>query len=113
MHITSMPITEATEKASLFIIKRKGTILANTDNAIYGASNLYEKHSKKYGESPIGILAARAVFVIFSPFITYTSTTLETAIKKAAINWVSGDISFICISACIKTARKLDICLLQ
>jgi hypothetical protein len=34
-----------------------------TDNAINSASNLYEKHSRKYGESPIGKVKKQAVLV--------------------------------------------------
>ena len=42
--------------AELFLNKR-GKMAANMDNAIYGESNLYEIHSKKYGFNPNGMTA--------------------------------------------------------
>ena len=56
-------------------INNNGNTLETTDKAIYGESNLKERHSRKYGDIVIGITATIPQNVILLSF--FTSVLIE------------------------------------
>ena len=95
VHINIVPIIQIIiYKYLLWFLNKNGKILPNIDNAIYGASYLYDKHSKKYGDRPKGITAIIFQNVIFSLLvIIYISIILDIANIMMAIICGNGDIS--------------------